>query len=98
MRIRRLPTAVVDIDGIWEYVNDRNPAAADRLVNRITDATARLENYPESGPRREDIAPTARSIVVGSYTVLYRVTEASVEIVRVVHGARDMRAFAEDFA
>lgn len=98
MRIRRLPSAVADVDSIWAYVSERNPPAADRLVERFTAATARLEDYPHSGRQHDELGPIARGITVGSYTVLYRVTDEWVEIVRVVHGAQDLRTFADDFS
>ena len=70
-----------------------NPDAADRLVSRISKATARLMDYPESGSLK--IEPDIRSIPVGSYTIYYRVADQVVEIVRVLHAARD--AGAVDF-
>lgn len=98
MRIRRLPSAVADVDSIWSYVSERNPPAADRLVERFIAATARLEDYPYSGQQHHELGPIARGIPVGSYLILYRVTDDWVEVVRVVHSARDLRAFADDFA
>lgn len=85
------------MDTIWAYVSERNAAASDRLIEQFIEASARLEDYPYSGPQRDDIAPTARAIVVGSYVILYRVTEEWVDIVRIVHGARDLGQFAGDF-
>ena len=42
------------------------------------------------GPARPDIAKELRYHPVGSYLLLYRVIDRYVEIVRVVHGARDL--------
>ena len=97
MQIRRLPTAVADVDSIWTYIRARNPSAADRQVERFIAATSHLGRFPYLGAPRTEIGHAARGIPVGSYVILYRVTDC-VEIVRVVHGARDMRSFAADFA
>jgi toxin ParE1/3/4 len=39
--------------------------------------------------------PELRSVLVLPYVVFYRVTELSVEIVRVLHGRRDLDAIFE---
>src|SRR3546814_9853241 len=62
--LRRLPAAITDVDEIWFYIAQDNLAAASRMVERITDATARLEAFPASGTPRPDIHPAARSIAV----------------------------------
>jgi toxin ParE1/3/4 len=49
------------------------------------------------GPARPDIAPDARAFVVGRYLVLCRLVDDGIEIIRVVHGARDLPGiFAEE--
>lgn len=98
MRVVYLPTADRDLLEIFEWIAASDMPAADRYVDKIRNGLWRLRDFPHSGSPREDIALGVRGIVVASHVALYRVTEASVEIVRVVHGARDMRAFAEDFA
>ena len=92
MRIRRFPQAVRDVDEIWEWIAAEDMAAADRLAARIAGATQRLADFPESGTPRPELAGDARSVVVGSYLVLYRVGPDSVDILRVVHGARELTA------
>jgi toxin ParE1/3/4 len=42
------------------------------------------------GRSRPDIADAARSLNVGNYLILYRIEARTVEIVRIVHGARDL--------
>ncbi|MER8438263.1 type II toxin-antitoxin system RelE/ParE family toxin [Mesorhizobium sp. M1312] len=41
---------------------------------------------------REDIAAGIRHLVVGEYLTLYRVGEDAVEILRVLHGRRNIEA------
>lgn len=45
---------------------------------------------PEIGPARPDIAPEFRYFPVGGYLILYRLVKGNVEIVRVVHGMRNL--------
>lgn len=91
-RIVRTPAAESDLIDIWIYVASDSPAAADRLLDRIAERIALLGDFPEAGTARPDIAEDLRMLTAGAYVVLYRIAEARVEIVRVVHGARDATA------
>ena len=81
-RITRTVQANRDLDDIWLQIALDNPSAADRLIDRIV--MRRL------GPARPEIAPDARMLVVGDSLVLYRFRKDGVQIVRVVHGARQL--------
>ena len=87
-RVARSPRAGLDLDEIWLSVALDSPAAADRLIDRILERCLSLEDYPHLGPARPEIGPGARALTVGDYLVLYRISDAGPEIVRVVHGAR----------
>jgi toxin ParE1/3/4 len=47
------------------------------------------------GRERKDLAPGLRSFPVTKYLIFYYCTEDIIEIVRVIHGARDIEAFFE---
>ena len=49
-----------------------------------------LRRFPASGPLRPDIAPEARALVELPYLILYRIIPEGVQIVRVLHGARNI--------
>lgn len=61
------------------------------MLDAIAARILQLTDFPESGPRRPEIAADARALTVGNYLVLYRTTPENVEILRIVHGARDVR-------
>jgi len=90
--VTRSPRAGADLDDIWLHIALDNPAAADLLIDRIVRRILDLEDHPRLGPARPEISPEARMLIVGDYLILYKVTEADVTIVRVVHGARDLSA------
>ncbi|MDX8479457.1 type II toxin-antitoxin system RelE/ParE family toxin [Mesorhizobium sp. VK24D] len=48
--------------------------------------------YPLSGPPRDDIASGIRHLIVGEYLTLYRVSGDAIEILRVLHGRRQIGA------
>ncbi|MEI5677412.1 MULTISPECIES: type II toxin-antitoxin system RelE/ParE family toxin [unclassified Mesorhizobium] len=92
LRIVRSPAAEDDLIDIWCGIAPDNPVAADRFLDSIAAKIKQLATFPDSGPLRPDIAPDARALTVGNYLVLYRHTGTHIEIVRVVHGARDLTA------
>ncbi len=87
-RVTRTPRALNDLDEIWLRVALDDPAAADRLIDRIVKRCHDLGEHPEQGAARPEIASDARMLVVDDYLVLYRVDGSDAEIVRIVHGAR----------
>jgi toxin ParE1/3/4 len=42
------------------------------------------------GCPREEFAPNLRSAHVGKYTIFYRPEDEGIEVIRVLHGARDL--------
>lgn len=86
----RTGQAEEDLIALWLYIAEDNPEAADRLLNRIDAACARIADAPMLGPARPDLAPEMRIFVVGRYLILYRQTIDGIEVVRVVHGARNL--------
>ncbi len=63
-----------------------------RLVNALERRWTLLTLHPFSGAPRDDIALGIRHLIVGEYLTLYRVGEDAIEIVRVLHGRRDIGA------
>lgn len=49
-----------------------------------------LGEYPEIGTARPDVAAEVRMLVDSSYLILHRIRVAGVQIVRVLHGARNI--------
>lgn len=87
-RLIRTARAEEDLIEIWMYIAEDNPAAADKLIERIDAKCRMLAENPALGQARPDIAPELRYFPVERYLILYREISDGVEIVRVVHGAR----------
>src|SRR3954464_2335211 len=83
--------AVADLNSIWNYIAKDNPAAADRVEDKLHDAIHELLANPSLGHFRDDIADRRyRFRREFSYVIAYRVDDQILRIVRIVHGARDM--------
>jgi toxin ParE1/3/4 len=85
-----------DLLSIWSYIADDNPSAADKLLDTLNKRIGTLADHPLLGPARPDIAPDLRYLVSLDYLILYRVRKDAVEIVRVLHGARNLSALFKD--
>ena len=89
-RLFRSRRARQDLIDIWDHIAADNPDAADVLLDRIDEGCLGLAEHPRLGPARDDIRPGLRYLIVGDYIILYRIVGEDVEIVRVVHGRRDL--------
>lgn len=78
-----------DLDEIWFYIAQDNVDAADRFIRAVVSRFPRLAAMPHLGRQREELATRLRSFPVGNYVIFYRPMENGIEIVRVLHGARD---------
>jgi toxin ParE1/3/4 len=89
-RYTKRPKAQADLLEIWLYVAQDSARAADRLLDRIEAQCRLLADNPRLGKARPEIASDARAWIVGRYLVLYRERDEGIEVVRVVHGAREI--------
>jgi len=80
-----------DLDQIEDYIGKDSPSAAVRFVQRLTDRFAQLAEYPGIGRERIEYGRGLRSITEGDYVIIYRLTQRTLEILRVLHGRRDIK-------
>ena len=96
--IIKRPRAKIDLIEIWDYIADDSEARADTFIDRIDQKFRTLAQRPAIGRLRDELAADLRSFPVGRYVIYYRSLPNGVEIVRVLHSARDLNAdfFAEE--
>ena len=49
-----------------------------------------IADSPMIGRTREELAPGLRSFPVGNHVIFYRSVKNGIEVIRVLHGARDI--------
>lgn len=97
MRVVWSPASETDLLQLWDYLaGQASIAVADDQVRRIHRACEMLRDWPLSGRGRDALMIGMRSVPVAPYVVFYRVTENAVEVVRVLHGHRDLEAMFSD--
>ena len=92
MNLRISKPADADLDAIWQYIARDSLPAADRVEDTLHAAMQMLAEFPGLGHARPDVAnPVYRFWTVKPYLIAYRVEADSLIVVRVLHGARDIR-------
>jgi toxin ParE1/3/4 len=94
--VQRTAQAEEDLIDIWLAIAQDDVRAADRLLDAIEDKLLLLADQSSLGPARPDIAPDLRYFPVRRYLILYRQIPNGIEVVRVVHGARDIPTLMAD--
>lgn len=95
-RIIRSRAARLDVAEIWFYLDERSPAAAERVVTKLDEQVKLLAGNPMIGRGREELAEGLRSFVALNYTIFYKPLEDGVQIVRILHNSRDVSREFED--
>jgi toxin ParE1/3/4 len=95
-RVTKTARAEQDLEEIWFYVALDNVAAADALLDDFENSCRLLATQPGMGRAREELANELRSFPVRRYVLFYRPLADGVEVVRVLHGARDVTAIADE--
>ena len=94
-RLVILPAARADLIEISDFIAQDNP---ERALSFLTEIEARMHQaaeHPISFPARDDLREGLRSARHGRYLIFFLNAGEEVQIVRVLHGARDLpRAFS----
>jgi plasmid stabilization system protein ParE len=85
------PDALQDLQEIWDYIANDNAHAADEVLDDLFNAFESLVLWPRQGHSRSDLTHgNVRFWPVDSYLVVYRETATALQIVAILHGARDI--------
>lgn len=90
-RIRYLSTAQKDLDEIFDYILRDKPSAALSMLEKFDHTISQLSLNPELGviPKDDRLKNLGyRMLIVEKYLVFYVVKPRSIQIRRIIHGAR----------
>ncbi len=88
------PEAVEDIEAIAAYIERDSPWYAKAVASKIVETAESIPDYPELGrivPEIDD--PALRERLVHRYRLIYRLDEARILVVAVIHGRQDFGPF-----
>jgi toxin ParE1/3/4 len=94
--VSKTPQARLDLIEAGLYIAEGNPEAADRFHDALNKTLQRLLQHPQLGRARPELGRELRSFPHRQYVIYYRPTDRGVEVVRVLHGARDIPPLFEE--
>ena len=89
-RVTRRPSAETDILEIWAYIAEDSIVEADRWVDRLDAKFSLWATQPMMGTGRDELSPGVRSLAFGRYVVFFQPMPDGIDVVRVLHGSRDV--------
>jgi toxin ParE1/3/4 len=99
-RVTRTPLAARDLDELAEYLRrEAWLAVALRFVTSAEAACTVLAEHPHIGASLGLLGADIRRWHIdgfGNHVILYRLTDHGVEIVRILHAARDLESLFHD--
>ncbi len=89
MRVIWTPEAADHLEQVAVYLKDRDPRVAEGIVTRIYTLAESLGEMPRRG--RVGRQPDTRELVIPGlpYIVIYRVGDDAIQLLAVIHAARD---------
>jgi toxin ParE1/3/4 len=91
--LKETPIAMRDLDEVIQQIANDNADAADRFLGRLHERYQRLSENYNIGRVRSEFGHQVRSFPFDRhYLIVYRPIEGGVEILRFLHGARDLEA------
>ena len=97
LEIRISEPASFDLAQIWNYLyEESSESVATKFVERIKARAAQAASFPFSGAPRFHLAPGLRVLFYEQYAIYYVPKDSEVIVARVLHGARDLTAIAEE--
>jgi plasmid stabilization system protein ParE len=86
------PARQAGVNDIWDYIAGDNIEAADRVLDALNNAMVKLAKTPGIGHWREELADKRhRFFLVYSYLIVYRHETKPLQIIRILHAARDVQ-------
>jgi toxin ParE1/3/4 len=89
---RLRPRAAADLEEIGDYIARDNPRRAESFTAELEDKCRVLGDNPHIGRPRDELRHGLRSFVHGEYVIIYQPNANGVDIVRILHGRRDLTA------
>ncbi len=95
--IFKRPRAEADLVDIWNFIAEDSEAQADVFIDELDEKLRSLAENPHIGRVRNELAENLRSFPVGRFVIFYLPLVDGIEVVRVLHGARDIGAIFRSY-
>jgi toxin ParE1/3/4 len=92
LKYRLSAKAQEDLEENWLFIAQDDPDAADNFLDAIEARLIMLATHPDLGTKCEELSPELKRFPIGSFVIFFRKKKTHIEIVRILHGARDIEA------
>lgn len=83
-------TAEGHLNAIYTYIALDSPEYAKRMVDRITRRSQQIADFPLSGRKVPEYnMEQIREIIEGPYRIIYHIKPDQIDVLAVIHGARN---------
>jgi toxin ParE1/3/4 len=97
MQVVLTARAEADLEEIFDYIRQDSTINAASYIRQLQAKIRRIARAPRIYAARDSIVPGLRVAAHGHHLIFFRLQGSYIEIVRVIHGARDLnRLFAGD--
>lgn len=90
------PAAIQDLQELTDYLADIDLESAERLLNKFENKCRYLVKFPKIGRTYSYIRPDLRGLPLNGHIIFYRLSDETLEILRVVKGNRDLEALFDE--
>lgn len=91
MKVHWTDTAQGHLEAIFQYIARDSPVYARRMVDRLTRRSQQMGDFPTSGRKVPEFGlDRVREVFEGPYRIIYCVKPDQIDVLAVVHGARDL--------
>jgi len=97
MTVHWTDTAQDHLDAIHTYIAQDSPEYALRMVDRLTRRSQQIADAPLSGRRVPEYdMDQIRQLIEGSYRIIYHIKPDQIDVIAVLHGARNVLRAGEE--
>ena len=82
--------AVSDLEEIWIYIASQSIRSADSFLDQLYNKCIEISELTGIGRKRDELFPGMLSLAYKKYVIFFMRSGDVVEIVRILHGARDI--------
>jgi len=93
VRLEWTEPALDDLEALRDHIAQDSPVNAARFIEQLFDAADKLPGQPRIGrkvPEADDTPEEIRELIFRDYRILYRPLSDRVQVIAVVHGAKDL--------
>ena len=84
MKIVWSPLSFERLENIYEFISDKDPVAAKKLINRIFERIESLTRYPERGRKVPEINRNEiREVFESEYRIIYKIEPKKILILTI---------------